>query len=140
VEIIMEIQVGSTITNGSSAIRVTERVAKDQRWGTPGWRGECIRLEQFGNASMSDFVPDYLLSGWYHLPFEWRACIGGQVEERYVWSPRWTHLQREVRRIEAAPVDCTPEHGVGHPDCPKCWRWSERNPNRVARPTGEVKA
>ena len=27
-------------------------------------------------------------------------------------------------------VDCTPEHGAGHPDCPKCWHRSERNPNR----------
>lgn len=135
---VLQIQVGSTITNGSSCIRVTERVTKDQRWGTPGWRGMCIPLERFGgNASMSDFVPDYLVSGWYHVPFEWRACVGGQVEERYVWAEGWRYLQREVRRIETGPVDCRAEHGEGHPDCPKCWRWSERNPNRVPRATGE---
>jgi hypothetical protein len=96
----LEVQVGSTITNGSSALRVTERVKKDARWGTPGWRGMCIPLERFGgNAGMSDFVPDYLLIGWYHVPFEWRACVGGQVEERYVWADSWRRLQREVRRI-----------------------------------------
>jgi hypothetical protein len=136
----MEVQVGSTITNGSSAIRVTERVAKDARWGGPGWRGLCISLETFGgNTGASDFVADYLLSGWYHVPFEWRPVVGGGLEERYVWANGYKRLQREVRRIgtKPVPVDCRAEHGVGHPDCPKCWRWSERNPNRVPRPTGE---
>lgn len=185
----IEVQVGSTITNGSSAIQVTERVAKDKRWGTSGWRGMCISLEAFGgNTGASDFVADYLLTGWYHVPFEWRPCLGGATEERYVWANGYKRLQREVRTaprlaemeanvqrmadelgveltvqptvngirghrvttpeedevrrrltLEATPlapfpVDCRAEHGVGHPDCPKCWRWSERNPNRVARP------
>jgi hypothetical protein len=95
----LEVQVGSTITNGSSCIRVTERVEKDPRWGTAGWRGMAIPLEAFGgNAGTSEFVPDYLLTGWYHVPFEWRPCIGGGVEERYVWSADWRRLQREVRR------------------------------------------
>jgi len=99
----LAIQVGSTITNGSSAMRVTERVERDARWGTAGWRGLNIALEQFGgNTGSTGFVPDYLLTGWYHVPFEWRPCIGGGVEERYVWSANWTHLQREVRRIEVA--------------------------------------
>jgi hypothetical protein len=29
-------------------------------------------------------------------------------------------------------VDCAPEHGAGHPDCPKCWHRSERNPRANA--------
>jgi hypothetical protein len=95
----LAVQVGSTITNGSSALRVTERVDKDSRWGTPGWRGICIPLERFGgNGNMSDFVPDYLVSGWYDVPFEWRACVGGQIQERYVWADGWRYLKREVRR------------------------------------------
>lgn len=145
----LEVQVGSTITNGSSALRVTERVEKDPRWGTSGWRGMCIPLEQFGgNAGMTDFVPDYLLSSWHHVPFEWAECPGRQVEERYVWETRYRWLQREVRQMKIEgeratlviidephriPVDCRAEHGEGHPDCPKCWRWSERNPNRIPR-------
>jgi hypothetical protein len=172
----MDVQVGATITNGSSCIRVTARVEKDPDWHAPGWRGVNISLEAFGgNRGMSSFVPDHMLSGWYHLPFDWRPCVGGQVEERYVWSPDWQWLQREVRKIEGVQPtvdgirghrvttaaedelrrtlalqgtispgavlallteeDCRPEHGVGHPDCPKCWRYSDRNPNRVARPS-----
>ena len=158
----LEVQVGSTISNGSSCIRVTERVEKDARWGTAGWRGLCIPLEAFGgNAGSSEFVPDYLLSGWYHVPFEWRPCVGGGVEERYVWTADWRTVQptvdgirghvvltddeeQERRRLALAalevtplapvPVDCRSEHGEGHPDCPKCWGWSERSPNARRRP------
>ena len=129
-----DVQVGSTITNGSSALRITERVDKDPRWGTPSWRGLCIPLEAFGgNAGMTDTVPDYLLGSWSHVPFEWRPVTGGHLEERYVWTADWRRLDRQVRQIQT-PVDCRAEHGVGHPDCQKCWRWSERNPNREARP------
>lgn len=93
-----DVQVGSTITNGSSALRITERVERDPRWGTPSWRGLCIPLEAFGgNAGMSDTVPDYLLGSWRHVPFEWTPVTGGALEERYVWTPDWRRLQREVR-------------------------------------------
>jgi hypothetical protein len=162
-----DVQVGSTITNGSSALQITERVERDTRWGTPSWRGMCIPLEAFGgNLGMTDTVPDYLLGSWRHVPFEWRPVTGGGLEERYVWTPDWRRLQREVRRmvqptvdgirghlvttpeedevrrrltLEATPlapfpVDCRSEHGEGHPDCPKCWAWSERNPNALPRP------
>lgn len=169
-----EVQVGSTITNGSSALRVTERVDRDPRWGTPSWKGMSIPLEQFGgNPGTTTTVPDYLLGSWHHVPFEWRPVVGGGLEERFVWSPTYRWLQREVRGTGVQPTvngirghrvttpeedelrrtlalqgtispgavlallteeDCRPDHGVGHPDCPKCWRFSERNPNRVARP------
>lgn len=93
------VQVGSTITNGSSAMRVTQRIETNTRWGSPGWRGLAISLEAFGgNTGATEFVPDYLLTGWYHVPFEWRAVIGGGLEERYVWSSDHRHLQREVRQ------------------------------------------
>lgn len=95
----MKIEIGLVITNGSSALRVTERVAKDQRWGTPGWRGQCVPLERFGGmAGTSDFIPDYLVRSWRAVPFEWAACIGGAVQERYVWAEGHRWLQREVRR------------------------------------------
>jgi hypothetical protein len=97
----LEIQVGSTITNGSSALRITERAEKDPAWGTPGWRGICIPLEQYGgNRGMTEFIPDYLARNWQHVPFEWRPVVGGGVEERYVWAAGYRWLQREVRRIE----------------------------------------
>lgn len=92
------VQVGSTITNGSSAIRVTERVARDPRWRTSGWRGLAVPLETFGgNAGMSEFVADYLLGSWRHVPFEWEPVVGGDLEERYVWTAGYRRLQREVR-------------------------------------------
>jgi hypothetical protein len=111
----MDVQVGSTITNGSSCIRVTERVARDARWRTSGWRGISIPLEEFGgNPGMSEFVPDYLLSGWYHVPFEWRAIPGG-LEERYTWAAGWRRLQREVRRTVQPTVDGIRGHRVDTP-------------------------
>lgn len=91
-----DVQIGSTITNGSSAIRVTERVEKDPRYKTSGWRGIVVPLEEFGNRGVTSFVPDYLLESWHHLPFEWRA-IPGNMEERYVWATGWRWLNREVR-------------------------------------------
>lgn len=95
----MDIQIGSTITNGSSALRVTERVERDPLWRTPGWRGINIALEEFGDRGMSSFVPDYLARSWRHVPFEWSRVLGARdLEERYVWSPDWRWLQRELRR------------------------------------------
>lgn len=109
----LAVQVGSTIMNGSSAMRVTERVDRDERWGTPGWRGLNISLEPFGgNTGMTSFVPDYLVSGWRHVPFEWTPCVGVAVEERYVWSADFTRLIREVRRRVMPTVDGIRGHRV----------------------------
>ena len=132
----IQIQVGSTITNGSSAIRVTERVEKDPRWKAPGWRGLSIPMEAFGgNPGTTTFVPDYLAREWWHVPFEWGPVTGcPELEARYVWADGYRWLQREVRQIDPVPADCRSEHDLGHPDCPKCWRWSDRNPNAVPRP------
>lgn len=98
-----DVQVGSTITNGSSALRVTERVERDPRWGTPSWRGLCISLEMFGgNTGTTDTVPDYLLGSWRHVPFEWTPVVGGALEERYVWNePGYRWLVRQVRPLVA---------------------------------------
>ena len=105
-----DVQIGSTITNGSSALRITERVEKDPRWKTSGWRGTNTSLEEFGgNRGMSSFVPDYLLGSWHHLPFEWRA-LPGDMEERYVWAAGWRWLNREVRVRPLAS-------GQAHPAC-----------------------
>jgi hypothetical protein len=94
------VQVGSTITNGSSALRVTKRIERNPRWGTPGWEGINVPLEQFGgNPGTTGFVPDYLVRNWRHVPFEWAPCVGSAVEERYVWSYDWRWLQREVRVV-----------------------------------------
>jgi hypothetical protein len=114
----MEVQIGSTIMNGSSAIRVTERVARDPRWRCPGWRGINIPLEAFGgNPGTTSFVADYLLSSWRDVPFEWTVCPGVSTEERYVWSKDWRRLEREVRinfpRKLCGEAD-SPDHLAGH--------------------------
>lgn len=102
----MDIQVGSTIMNGSSALRVDQRVEKDPRWNGPGWSGINIPLEAFGgNPGTRGFLPDYLALSWRHVPFEWTVCPGGKVEERYVWSRGYRYLQREVRRIVELPAE-----------------------------------
>jgi hypothetical protein len=101
----LEIQVGSTITNGSSALRVQERVEKDQRRKTSGWRGLNVSLEEFGgNTGQTSFVPDYLLASWRHVPFEWAPVVGGGLEERYVWQAGCRWLRREVRPIISPEV------------------------------------
>lgn len=99
---VTEVQLGSTITNGSSCMRITGRVEKSASWGTAGWRGTCISLERFGgNTGMTDFIPDHLLSPWRHVPFEWKPMFkASRVEERYVWSADWSWLRREVRPCE----------------------------------------
>jgi hypothetical protein len=114
----MEIQVGSTVMNGSSALRITEKVARDARWRCSGWRGLCIPLEEFGgNPGMTDFLPDYLATSWRHVPFEWTVCPGVSTEERYVWSKDWRRLQREVRPNfprKACAKAAEPGHEDGH--------------------------
>lgn len=110
--------VGSTVTNGISALRLTSREEKDPRWKTSGWRGMNVPLEEYGgNPGTTAFIPDYLLSSWRHVPFEWTPVVGGGLEERYVWSSDWRRLQREVRTIvpgvhERVRVKATGEEGV----------------------------
>lgn len=121
-----DVQVGSTITNGSSALRITERVQKDTRWGTIGWRGIHVSLEEFGGMTgTTGFIADYLLGSWDHVPFEWRALPGGGVEERYVWTPGYRHLQREVRRVPGgAPADHPhTDPGDGRTECERCGKF-----------------
>lgn len=117
-----DVQVGSTIMNGSSCIRVTEKVARDARWRTSGWRGINIALESFGGGTGTvGFVADYLLSGWENVPFEWRPVPGGAVEERYAWNKSWTRLVREVRKVEkdeVSPLTRAVEHNMLHPNDP----------------------
>jgi hypothetical protein len=93
-------EIGAFITNGSSAGRVVEIVEKDPRWGRPALRLANIGLEEFGgNVGMTDAIPDYLLSGWRRIPFEWSPVTGGRLEERYVWRAGYTRLDRELRPV-----------------------------------------
>lgn len=96
----IELARGVLVTNGASALRLTERVARDPQWRVAGWRGENVALERHGgNVGMTSFVPDYLLTSWRVIPFEWSPLIGG-MEERYTWTPDYSRLQRELRRSE----------------------------------------
>jgi len=104
----LQVQVGSTITNGSSALRITER-------GTAqgGWYGITISFLGVGDVKRPQspaFVPDDLLPAWRHVPFEWTPVVGSGLEERYVWGAGCRWLQREVRKVEPVPVDCRAEH------------------------------
>lgn len=92
--------IGDYITNGSSAGRVVEIVERDPRWKCPALRLANVGLEEFGgNVGMTDAVPDYLLTGWYPIPFEWSPVIGGKLQERYVWTAGYTRLARELRPV-----------------------------------------
>jgi hypothetical protein len=126
----LEVQVGSTITNGTRSMRVTHRTGAGD--GGIGWVGIYVSLRPHDDLTGANcFVPDHLLPGWRHVPFEWSACPGGQEEERYVWGKGCRWLEREVRRTR---VDCSADHGAGHPDCPRCWYRSPRNPDAVEVP------
>lgn len=104
--------IGDYITNGSSAGRVIEIVDRDPRWHCPALKLSNVGLEAFGgNVGMASSVPDYLLSGWRRIPFEWTPNPGGQTEERYVWRDNWRRLEREVRprvpsRVQARDEPC----------------------------------
>jgi len=90
----LEVQVGSTIMNGSHALRV-------QRKGETGWLGLYVSLGTgpiflTGTPAM---VPFEELPGYRHVPFEWATCPGGTEEERYVWNRGCHRLNREVRPV-----------------------------------------
>lgn len=105
--IAVEFGIGAYITNGSSAGRVIEVIEKDTRWQCPALRLANIGLEQFGgNVGFSSTVPDYLLSSWHQIPFEWAPVTGGKLEERYVWRDNYQRLERELR---PAALVITPE-------------------------------
>ena len=90
---------GDLVTNGSSAGRLRERIARDPRWKVAGWRIENVAMEQFGgNSGMTAFVPDYLLGNWKLVPLDWREVTGAGLEERYVLVARG--LRREVREVQ----------------------------------------
>jgi hypothetical protein len=97
-----DVQPGTIITNGSSAIMPFFHLERDTYWKTSGWRGDNIALEQYGgNRGTTGFVADYLLSDWYPLPLEWTPLRQGTgQEERYVWRSGWSYLERQVRQVD----------------------------------------
>ena len=111
--------IGDYITNGSSAGRVIEVVERDPHWHGPALKLSNIGLEAFGgNVGMASSVPDYLLSGWRRIPFEWTANPGGQTEERYVWRDNWRRLEREVRPAgEGVAITAASAEGGGSAVC-----------------------
>lgn len=96
-----DFQVGSTITDGSRAIRLTHRSSKSARWETQGWHGVHIAILHglSSDTGAPDFVPDYLLDSWRHVPFEWSPRAGGVLEERYVWTSDCWRLRYETRLV-----------------------------------------
>jgi len=47
---------------------------------------------------MSSFLADYIASGWKIVPMDWAPVAGGGLEERYVWTPDYSGIRRELRR------------------------------------------
>jgi hypothetical protein len=94
----LEVQGGSTITNGVSALRLERQVPREGRWGIAGWQGFSIALEAFGGTTGTrTFLPDYLVRTWRHVPFEWSPVPGGGLVERYRWDKGCARLCREIR-------------------------------------------
>jgi hypothetical protein len=101
------VQVGSTIYDGFSAIRVTERVVQHTvRNGRleviKGWRGLAIPISgqpEMPAVGTPSYVEDTRLHWWRDVPFEWRPTRFGLgiIEERYVWNDATTKLVRETR-------------------------------------------
>jgi hypothetical protein len=90
---------GVLVTNGSSAMMLTERVDRDPRWKVPGWRGVNVGIGQYGgDHGFAGFLADYLASSWKRVPLEWTALPGGALEERY--EQVGGRLYRQVRKIE----------------------------------------
>lgn len=91
----MDIQVGSTITDGACAVRVIGR------WDR-GWEGVYISLNPPGSMTGAEvLVPDDRLAAWRHVPYEWTPLPEVAMEERYVWDLSWRFLVREVRPVQA---------------------------------------
>lgn len=80
-------------------LRVDLRVELHPRWGYAGWEGVVIPLVETTKLNGRDFLPDYLVPAWRHVPFEWAEVPDAGLEERYVWSRGYRYLQRETRRI-----------------------------------------
>jgi hypothetical protein len=89
-----EVQIGSTVTNGESAVRVTGRAKSD------GWIGIFISLGSGKLTGTECLVPIEELAVWQPVPWEWTALEGAGIEHRYVWSANCQVLEHEIRTAE----------------------------------------
>ncbi len=97
----MDIQIGSTITDGYRAVRIN--AVHEGRDG-PVWRGLTVALEEPGmGTGTTAFLADRIAQTWKHVPFEWSPVVGSHSEERYVWSRGCRWLHREVRPKPECP-------------------------------------
>jgi hypothetical protein len=88
-----QIQVGSTITNGECAVRVTE-------CHEAGWKGIFISLSSGRLTGTTCLVPIEELSIWQPVAWEWTALEGAGIEHRYVWIADGRALEHQVRTAE----------------------------------------
>lgn len=93
-----DVQPGSTITNGASAVRLTAQVPAEGRWGIAGWSGLNISLEPSGDGTGGlVFLPDYLVRQWRAVAWEWQPLGDSGIEHRYVWADDLRSLRHETR-------------------------------------------
>lgn len=89
----MDFKAGDLITNGSQAGDV---IGPDPK----GLKIANIALNSpyGGNAGMTQVLPLYVLGSWSKVTVgEWFGVLGAPtLRQRYVWSPDYSHLVREV--------------------------------------------
>lgn len=90
-----EIQIGSTLTNGNTVVRVTHRREN-------GWGGLYISLSQHRERYTGQpyLIHDYLVGSWDHIPFEWSPLPGSGLEHRYKWQRGCRWIRHELRKAE----------------------------------------
>jgi hypothetical protein len=89
-----EVQVGTTITDGEKAVRVTRQFGRD------GWVGIYISFRSGKLTGMECLVPIEELACWQPVPWEWTPLESAGIEHRYVWSADCRALEHEIRTAE----------------------------------------
>jgi hypothetical protein len=87
-----EVRVGSTITDGVSATRVTDRVQG-------GWLGIYISFASGDFTGVGVKIEDEDLPSYRRVPFEWTPVQGSETQERYVWTSDQRALRHETRPL-----------------------------------------
>lgn len=87
-----DVQIGSTLTNGCHAVRITGP-------SVGGWLGLHIEIDGTGRMTGTPCeVRRDRLKFYRPVPFEWKRLGGSGVAERYVWSSNWRRLEHQLRR------------------------------------------
>lgn len=87
------LQVGSTLTNGNCAVRLTGPSTGE----VAGWLGIYISLGSGQMTGVPCLLEEADLNHWSHVPFEWTVLPEVALEHRYIWTPDCRALRHEIR-------------------------------------------